>query len=105
GLVTHQGFTTFTESQKRQRAAKIEPWNFMPIDRLCEFLLINKERRSVQRLIPDEIVNAPGVLSAATLRDDINHRAAVISVLSTVIVSQHLNLADGVLIDRHADLV
>ena len=77
----------------------------MPIYRLREFLLIDEERRAVQRFVAHKVINAAVVFSAATLRDNINYRSAVISVFSGVIIPQHLNLADRVLINRHADLV
>src|SRR5262249_21677033 len=66
---------------------------------------VDEEIVGVQRFIADKIIGAAAVLGAAAFRNDGDHRAAVIAVLSRVIVSQDLNLADRVLVDGHTYFV
>src|SRR5215813_4480568 len=104
-LVTYEGSITLTKSWQRQRSAKIEARNLVTIKRLCQLLLINEERRTIKRLVAHEIIDAAGVVPAATLGHDRNHRAAVVAVFGCVVVAQHLDFAHRILIDRHADLI
>ena len=81
----------------------------MTIERLGrrghDSILIDEEVVAVERLIPDEVVDAAFIVFAPALRHDRNQGAAIVAILSCVIVAQHFDFADRILIDSHADLV
>src|SRR5205085_8387886 len=87
------------------RAAKVEAPDIVPVERLFQSRFITKEGAGIERLIAQEVIGTAPIFLAAALRDDIDQSAAVVAVLGRVVIAQDLDLADRVLIDRHADLV
>ncbi len=59
----------------------------------------------IERFIPNEVIRAPAVISSAAPRDDINDSAAIVAVFGSVVIAEHLDFGDRILIDGHAYLV
>ena len=77
----------------------------MTIEWLCQRRLVDEERSGIERLVTDEVIDSAAIIFSAALRDDIDHGAAIIAVLSRVVIAQNLNLGDSILAGRHTDLV
>ena len=75
------------------------------IKRFLQAGFVVEERRRVERLVAEEVVDRTGEVFAAAFRNDVDDRAAVVAVFGAVVVAQHLHFGNGVLVDRHAQLV
>ena len=67
--------------------------------------LVDEEGCAIERFIPHKVIGTAAILFAAALRNDIDDSAAIVAVLCRVVIAQHLDLADRVLVDGHADLI
>src|SRR5687767_7971943 len=92
-------------SAERQWTTEVAAGIKMAIKRFAQTLFVVEERCRVERLVTQEVINAACIPLATALRNDIDDRAAVVSVLRAVVVTKHLHLSNGVLVDRHAQLV
>src|SRR5688572_11997464 len=77
----------------------------VPVEWFFQTGLVRKKRSSVQSFVPDEVVSRSPIILTAAFRYDIDDRASVITKLRSIIITKDLDLGDGILVDRHAELI
>src|ERR1700752_4865496 len=105
GSVFQPELSAFAKSRQRQWSTEIAAGIEVTIQRSRQAGFVVEEGTAVQRLVAQEVVSRAGVVLTTAFGNDVDDRAAVVAILGAVVIAQNLYFGDGVLVDRHAQLV